>query len=179
MPGFIFLKVSSMLIASENNDFSKKWYDAVAYGIIFSGITYVILLIPKNYILNYFIFVLGTIIFPIIMPFAIKWLRNKPFLKNRILRPEVTSWDYIFSSRKPFWIILHLKNGNNIGGVYAYNSFTSSYPYKQDIYIEELWQLDENSHFDKKIEKSAGIWIATDEISSIEFFEYEEDESNE
>ena len=77
------------------------------------------------------------------------------------------------------WKILHLKDGRNIGGVYSTKSFTSSFPYKQDIYLEEIWGLDENEKFTDKIERSAGLWIVAEEISSIEFFVYEEAGSDE
>ena len=96
-----------------------------------------------------------------------------------MLKPEVSAWDYIFSSPQSYWVILHLRDGRNIGGVYSTKSFTSSFPYKQDIYLEEIWRLDENNKFADKIERSAGLWIVAEEISSIEFFVYEEEHSNE
>lgn len=68
-----------------------------------------------------------------------------------------------------------MKNGSNIAGVYSVKSFTSAFPHKQDIYLEELWQLDNNQKFLTKIPRSAGLWISADEISSIEFFDYEEE----
>ena len=178
LPGFIFIRSSTLLVASNDSDFSKKWYDAVAYGIIFSGLTYIAYLLLNSYIHVYIFPVVGMVIAPFISPFILQYLRTKPFFHERILRPEVSAWDYIFSSKKSYWIIIHLKDGRNIGGVYSSNSFTSAFPYKQDIYLEELWKLDENKKFVEKIERSAGIWIVSDEISSIEFFVYEEERSD-
>ena len=179
LPGFIFIKSSSLLVASNDSDFSKKWYDAVAYGIIFSGLTYIAYLLLNSYICVYVFPVFGMVILPFISPFLLQYLRSKPFFYKRILRPEVSAWDYIFSSRKSYWLIIHLKDGRNIGGVYSSNSFTSAFPYKQDIYLEEVWKLNKKKKFVSKVERSAGIWIVSDEISSIEFFVYEEEHSDE
>lgn len=179
MPGFIFMKINNLLIASTDNDFSKKWYDAIAYGVIFSGVTYTAYLMLSDYLPVYIFPIIGMIIAPSIIPFILKEIRSKPFFHKYILRPEVSAWDYIFSSRKSYWIILHLKNGNNIAGIYSVKSFTSAFPHKQDIYLEELWQLDDNQKFLAKIHRSSGLWISADEISSIEFFDYEEENNHE
>lgn len=175
MPGFLFMKINNLLIASNDNDFSKKWYDAIAYGVIFSGVTYTIYLMLGAYLPVYIFPITGMIIAPLVLPFILKKIRSMPFFHKYILRPEVSAWDYIFSSRQSYWIILHLKNGNNVAGVYSAKSFTSAFPHKQDIYLEELWQLDNNQKFLTKIPRSAGLWISVDEISSIEFFDYEEE----
>ena len=175
MPGFLFIKINNLLIASNDNDFSKKWYDAIAYGVIFSGVTYTAYLMLGAYLPAYIFPIIGMVIAPSIMPFIFKKIRSKHFFHKYILRPEVSAWDYIFSSRRSYWIILHLKNGSNIAGVYSVKSFTSAFPHKQDIYLEELWQLDDNQKFLTKIPRSAGLWISADEISSIEFFDYEEE----
>ena len=179
MPGFIFIKSSTLVIASEVHDFSKKWYDAIAYGVIFSGLTYIAYLILNPYVHVYIFLILGMIIFPFLSPFLIRQLRNMSFFRRYMLKPEVSAWDYVFSLPQSYWVILHLKDGRNIGGVYSTKSFTSSFPYKQDIYLEEIWGLDENEKFTDKIERSAGLWIVAEEISSIEFFVYEEAGSDE
>lgn len=175
LPGFIFIKTYSFVIVNKNFDFSKAWYDAVAYGCIFFGAAYLIhLILPFDWI-----FIAGISFVPFLTPFVIKHLIKRKFISNRIISPIPTSWDYVFSGRKPYWVILHLKDGRNIGGVYGANSFTSSFPNPQDIYIEEVWRLDENNSFMEKVAKSNGILIKIDEIASVEFFEYEFEDGKE
>lgn len=175
LPGFIFIKTYSQVVANKNHDFSKEWYEAVAWGCIFFGITYM-----THWLLPFdFIWILGIVVLPALMPFAIMKLLSYPYIASRIISPVPTSWDYVFSGRKPYWVILHLKDGRSIGGAYGENSFTSSFPNPQDIYIEEVWKLDENNTFVKQIEKSNGLLIKIDEIASIEFFEYSQEDSNE
>ena len=174
LPGFIFIKTYSLVVVSRNSDFSKEWYEAVAWGCIFFGTTYLIhLIFPLD-----LIWVIGIIIIPALIPFIIRKLINCSFVSSRIISPVPTSWDYIFGTRKPYWIILHLKDGRNIGGMYGVNSFTSSFPNPQDIYMEEVWRLDENNLFIEQVERTNGILIKMEEIASIELFEYREENPN-
>jgi hypothetical protein len=81
------------------------------------------------------------------------------------------SWDYVFGKRNPFWIIVHLKNGQKIGGFFGDESFASSNPADEQIYLEEVWVLDDDGRFLSPAEGSRGIIIMNDEIRAVEFFE--------
>ena len=59
----------------------------------------------------------------------------------------------------------------NNWGRFDTNSFASSYPAKEQIYLEEVWELGEKGNFVKRIDRSKGIVILGDEIVAIEFFE--------
>jgi hypothetical protein len=92
-------------------------------------------------------------------------------LSNRIIHPIPLPWDYIFGNKNKYWVIVHLKNGKHIGGKYFENSFTSTYPDKEQIYLEEVYRLDDNQVFSKEPnDRSAGMLILGEEISMIEFF---------
>ncbi len=65
---------------------------------------------------------------------------------------------------------MHLKDGRRIGGRFDNNSFASSFPNKEQIYIEEVWELDEAGHFQKPVERSGGIIVAEENILALEFF---------
>ncbi|MFW6275604.1 MAG: DUF6338 family protein [bacterium] len=95
--------------------------------------------------------------------------------KSKILRPYILNpiknpWDYFFEQNKSSWVIINLKNGEKIGGVYSDKSFTSAYPHKEQIYLEELWVLNEKGGFEKKKNRTSGVIILGDEIKSIEFY---------
>ena len=57
-----------------------------------------------------------------------------------------------------------------IGGVYDENSFASSFPVDEQIYLEEVWKLSEDGIFLEQIKRSSGIIIMRDEILSVELF---------
>lgn len=107
---------------------------------------------------------------PILWPLFFYKLLTWKKLQKYILHPFSRAWDYVFNKREAMWVIVHLKDGNMVGGRYDTNSFASSYPSKEQIYLEEVWELDENGGFKQSINNSKGVLII-DEILAIEFFE--------
>ena len=78
--------------------------------------------------------------------------------------------NFIFGKKEVFWVIIHLEDGRKIGGKFDKDSFASSYPEEEQIYLEEVWKLDEEGKFIEPIERSKGIIILTNKVLFIEFF---------
>jgi hypothetical protein len=91
-------------------------------------------------------------------------------LKYFKTRLTPTAWDHYFSREEVCFALLHLKNGEMTGGLYCSNSFASSYPEKEDLYLEELWKVDEKGVFTEKVENTNGLSVNFEEIHYIEFF---------
>ena len=53
--------------------------------------------------------------------------------------------------------------------MYGPNSFASSAPSEEQIYLEEEWILNKDGGFDRKAEQTSGIIILPSEIRSVEF----------
>ena len=72
-------------------------------------------------------------------------------------------------------------NGRIIGGLYGPDSFTSSYPEKEDVYLQEIWKIDEAGRFMERIPGSKGVLVNYDVVEYIEFFNINRDggENNE
>ncbi len=165
---------------TERSDFSKSWQEVVAYSVIFSGLTYLLFIIPKLECIawvNYLIPILGLFIIPLIASYLIIKLQQTKWIHDNMLLPQPTAWDYIFGKRGIYRVIVHLKDGRKIGGNYSYESYTSSYPDERDIYIEQLWEVDDNGSFIQPIERSEGMWITGEEILGIEFISTATDEN--
>ena len=79
-----------------------------------------------------------------------------------------TAWDWKFGNIKRQWVILTLKNDIKFAGYCGRKSFMSSEPSERDIYIEKIYDLDEDNCWIDGGEKS--LWIAYGEIRSIEVF---------
>ena len=95
-----------------------------------------------------------------------QWLRR---LTRSTTHPIPLSWDYIFSRGESLWMIFHLKNGKMVGGYFSSGSFASGYPDTQEIYVQEMWSLDEFGKFKKKIDRTAGGYIKAEDCDFIEF----------
>jgi len=178
LPGFISTKVYDLLISTDRRDFSKSLFEVIGFSTInFALLSWLIYLnIVNTFWTTYpILFILSVIIiffiFPSILPIIyLKIIQTKYFSKF-IISSLHKPWDFIFSKRQAFWVIINLKNGIKIGGKYDENSFSSSYPSKEQIYLEEVWKLDSEGVFLGPIERSKGIIILGDDISSIEFFQ--------
>jgi len=181
IPGFISLKTYDLLVPNSNEDSSKRLIDAISY----SCINYAILFVPiifiekkplfdSDPILYALFYIFVVFVSPIIIACIWKKLRSSKKFQDVMPHPTKKPWDYVFSNRKCFWVIVELKDGRKIAGKYADKSFSSSYPENDQLYLEETWKLNKDGGFKRKRERSAGIIIVSDEISTIELFNMEE-----
>ena len=178
VPGFIYLKAYRLFIADIKTDFSKDLYEAMGFsfinGIVFSYPLYLINstdFISKYTFLYFFILFCIVILAPIFWALLFHCISKKSWFNKYMINPTKSTWDLFFSKRESYFIIVTLKNGSKIGGKYGLNSISSTYPCPKEIYIEEVWKLnDKNNGLDKIIEQTEGILITENEISTIEFF---------
>lgn len=99
-----------------------------------------------------------------------RWFRH--YLKA--VHPTPKAWDHVFGLGVPFWAVLTLKSGRRLGGYYGPNSFASSFPNPEQIYLEQVWKVDDSGEFIEQIEKSAGAIIPFADCEFIEFFHTED-----
>jgi hypothetical protein len=179
IPGFISIKVYDLfIIPGEKRDFSKSFIDAFVYSsinfLLSSWLIYLNIIYEwyKNcFILFAISFIVTIFILPALLPVAFHKLTLSTLLvKYRKIHPVPVAWDFVFGKRERFWVIVHLKNGRLIGGFYGAQSFASSFPNPEQIFLEELWELDKKDRFKKALYQSAGAWIPREEISTLEFF---------
>jgi hypothetical protein len=179
IPGFISIKAYEILIPAEAKDSSKQIIDALTYSCInYALMSWFILEVeasaistvhPSLYKLFYF-FVL--FISPIIWVLIWKRIRCFSFFQENAPHPIQKPWDYVFSQRQWFWVIVTLKNGEKIAGKYASRSFASSNPAPEQIYLEEKWILNADDSFERERSGTAGIIILSAEILTIELIKY-------
>ena len=176
VPGFIAIKVYELLSPSAQVDTSKQVIDAVSY----SCLNYGFLLWPIYFVESsnlrtnnpqvYALFYMGVLFFaPVLLVLFWKYLRGLDWIQKFVPHPTQKPWDFVFSQRRTCWVIVTLKNGEKIGGMYGPNSFASSAPAEEQIYLEETWLLNEDGGFDCKAEQTSGIIILSSEILSVEF----------
>jgi hypothetical protein len=98
------------------------------------------------------------------------------FLRCRVLpwlfhmdHPTRTAWDYAFSRNRCVFVVCTLKSGEQIGGLYGGRSYATSYPVEQELYIEQVWVI-ENSLLVRPIEDTKGAIIKVSECKTVEFF---------
>lgn len=177
LPGFISIKVYDLIISTERRDFSKSLFEVIGYSVVnFALLSWLIYLnvVNTSWLYSPFWFIVSIIVvffgFPAVLPFFFLIIIKSKYFSKYIVHPVLKPWDYVFSKREQLWVIVNLKDGTKIGGIYSEKSFTSSYPSNEQIYLEQVWKLDDKGAFDKPIERSNGIIILGSDISSIELF---------
>lgn len=178
VPGFVSLKVWDLLVPSERRDFSKSLVDAVAYSAInFALLFWLVAYVSRpdlfkeslfGYLTGHFLLLFA---FPVFWPVALLWLMRTKFVSRFVVDPIQKPWDFVFAKREPAWVIIHLRNGGVIGGRYGARSFASSFPAPEQIYLEEIWALDERRNFVHRIERTKGVIVLGEDILAVEFFE--------
>lgn len=82
-----------------------------------------------------------------------------------------TAWDWKFGNMKEKLVIVTLKDETKFAGYCGRGSFMSSDPSERDLFIEKIYGWgDENQWINNG---DHGLWIAADEIRTIEFFPVE------
>ena len=74
--------------------------------------------------------------------------------------------------------MFHLKNGRMVGGYYGAKSYATAYPQAQEVYVEEVYRVDENGKFVEAVSGTMGMVIRQSECERLEFLVVEEEASN-
>ncbi len=179
IPGFISLKTYELLVPGQAKDSSTQLIDAVAYSCLNYAVLLPIILKIKqsqfsvNYPIWHVIFQISVLfVFPVIWVLIWKHLREKNFLQKNAPHPIRKPWDYIFSKRERYWVIVTLNDKTQIAGKYSNESFSSSAPADDQIYLEEAWVLNDRGGFDRARKKTKGILITSKEIATVELFQH-------
>jgi hypothetical protein len=179
IPGFISIKFYELFSPGEAKDSSKMVVDALAYSCInYALFSWAIYLVESNNLrfthqVLYLCFYTGILFLsPVLLAYGWKRLRSTQLFQKTAPHPIGKPWDYVFGQRKWYWIVVTLKSGVKIAGKYGGASFASSTPNKEQIYLEETWMLNDDGGFERPREQTAGVIITSDEIASVELFNY-------
>lgn len=175
VPGFLALKTYELCLPNVQRDSSKQLIDAVTYSCInyacmFFFIRWIELIqlkdtSPNLYLLFYFFVIFLS---PVFLVLLWRKVRSSSLVQSKAPHPTGKPWDYVFSQRKPYWVKVTLKDGSVLGGLYSSNSFASSNPELEQLYLEQTWIIDENGAFERAKHDTAGILILSNEISHVE-----------
>ena len=185
VPGFVSLKVYQVLEPTSQKDAKEQLIDAVAY----SSINYALLLWPiwyaewstlksshpKLYV-AFYVFV--VLVAPIVWALIWRTVRTTRALQKVLPHPTERPWDYVFRQRKPYWIVVTFKDGKRVGGRYDTNSFASSSPSTEQLYLQEAWEINSDGGLERPHNATAGLMILGAEIATVEFFRMEQDDGD-
>ncbi|WP_312560648.1 DUF6338 family protein [Anaerospora sp.] len=172
IPGFLIIKVYDILFPNCSRDFSKAWFDAVAFSSLHYGIAYmfVVMMGYSQVVPTASMVFIWIVLLPVVYPVLFLGLVKSGLFHRFFIHPIQRPWDYFFSKGEVYWLLVHLKNGTKIAGKYDRNSFVSSYPELPEILIEEIWVINDKDELVEPIQPKRGAIILNSDISRVEFY---------
>jgi Family of unknown function (DUF6338) len=177
VPGFIAIKIYELLVPTRPRDYANQILEIITYSMVNLGVmSWAILLLhskhfAENHPIWYLIGLFGVVVLSSAMlAIAVFKIRVSRFANRWMQHPIPRSWDYFFMQKRRCWVLFHLRNGTKIGGFYGENSYASSYPDEQDVYVEEVWRVDNTGRFIERVDRSTGMVIQYKDCELMEFF---------
>jgi hypothetical protein len=183
VPGFVFIRVVDNLLPGVRRSFAQQVIDIVCWSFTILALWLLPALIVFGlsqrvsgwlfYLLLGALILLGVFGTPILLAYIFYKLYVRGTLKNWGNKPSPTSWDWFFSNRKGnhYYVRFHLKEGKELGGYFGDRSFAASSANGQEIYVEEVWRLDEDGRFIAPEEGTPGAMVNREDCTHIEFIE--------
>lgn len=123
-----------------------------------------------------------VVIVPILVGLISGWVATKGYVyrilslfKLNPIQPTPTAWEWCFSETVEQFVLITLKNGVQFGGMLDSDCFASSDIENQDIYISEVYEIDNQNNW---IPQGRGVFLSSGEVSSVEFIPIEEEEES-
>ena len=191
VPGYVIREiVGKFLPDREHNDFEKVVM-YLEYSILEIALWYWLFeeIYCKfgNHMSKYW----GILIFAVLITSLITGIAIGLIKKHQVFRRALafgginvqhsvpTAWDYKFSTTDtPKWMCICLDDNTILRGRYGMKSLASSDRNNQDIYLEEVFMIDETDAWVRE-DRTDGIWISSKSIKWINFYKDEEEQENE
>lgn len=163
VPGFVSLRVWTLINPTARLTLSHYVLDVVVYSVLnFAALSWLIVIVEASALLIRVVtWVVVLVIAPAAWPLLLRALLQRKFLRRRIVHPIPLAWDHFFGKGRHCFVLVHLKNGNLIGGLYSQDSFASSYPERQEVYLSEVWRVDGRGRFQSRVEATRGCLSVT------------------
>lgn len=176
-PGLISTTIYRLIMPAR----ALEWGNAVVQGLFYTGVNFVLslpilywLVFARDPIQEAGRYILAAIlvllVMPVVWPIALVGIFKSKGVANRIQIPYPTAWDAFFDQRKPAFLLIHLTNGNLLGGYWGGNSYAGSYPNDGDIYLEAVYKVDAAGQFGDPIPNTRGVLLRKDQYTYIELF---------
>ena len=181
VPGFVASAVYDLLVPSARRETGRSMLEVISYSMV--NLAFASWLIPwllrKDLVAaRPGLFALGAFfvlaVSPALLAIGLYRLRTSRLATRWVHHPMPSGWDFFFARRRPCWILFHLKNGKRVGGYFGPDSCASSFPVEPDVYVQDVWRVDERGRFVENVEGNAGMVVRYADCSLMEFYRAEE-----
>jgi len=173
VPGFVY-QVSRQAVAGpdpEQQEFATRVLRAIVstaafagvYALLFGGRVVEYIRTPDRALDDVQIVGVAFVVFALLTPWLVAqgWYllvtseRYQTTLsriqtKLRLRRPydpTPSAWDFAFGKGRASWVRVRLQDGTWLGGYFGAESYASSFPNPQEIFVEEGWVINDDGTF--------------------------------
>jgi hypothetical protein len=182
MPGFVSTRVFDAVVPGQARDYGKTIYETIGYSFLTYALWSPVLIpvyassTPPNWVTGV-LALLVLFITPTALPLIYLWVLRKK-LASTLIDPCPSSWDWAFQQNPTAMILVHFRDGRKIGGTWSNTAFSSSYPVPRDVFLSEVWNVDQKTgRFLTRAQDSKGLIIWGSDIEMVEFFDLDETRS--
>jgi len=170
LPGFISLRVWSLIFPTSELPLKDQLGEALSFGVLNAMICAPLFFViePKTPLSLYGLAILTLVVLPGLWPFPTLWLMRMLQRLDVILITSRSAWDDVFLRDEPYFVIVHLKDGSRVGGYYGPKSFAGLHPISGHLYLEQLWYMDDNGRFDSAVPDSRGLILRPNDYKYVE-----------
>jgi len=178
IPGFLAERTFSSFVQRPQRESTIVLLESLAFSCLIYSFVFPITYPYSDFIARHLIFF--GILFLLILPVGLGigggfFFRSDLYKKLSrglgIISPIPKAWDYFFGKREPCLVLVTLQDDTKIGGLWHDNSFASSFPAEEDIYLEAQYKINDDGKFLDEIPDTKGCLVRAGTIKFIEFFE--------
>jgi hypothetical protein len=175
VPGSISMLVYRLIVSCPESKLQENIIEAIVFSIANFALSYWIILYALSDqifidqpFLSYALLFICLFMLPMFWPFALSVILDL-MAKFRWIQPRAkTAWDHYFKNLKQgSYVIVHMNDGSFKGGVFGINSYASGYPNSGELFLEELWEVDETGAFTGEVFEGQGIVLRASEYKFI------------
>ncbi len=186
VPGFVANRVFALWCPTQKQDWEKALLEPITWSAInllfWWWLVLPILQTPFEQLSGWHLLWVNAIVCavsPTILASVWYWFRTREWTHQKLGldHPTPRGWEFFLRKTPHFFVLFHLKNGKMVGGYFGPKSYASTYPQEPEIYVQEIWRVDDDGRFLEKVKGSFGSVIRQSEWERIEFFNPHDEEA--
>jgi hypothetical protein len=180
-PGFIAIQVYGLMCPGPKKDWGNSLVEVITYSLVNLSvwIWWVQSLVRQPFEQIHKVeltaaFVVVCVLSPVGLSLGWFYLRTR-VLHHRlgVDHPTPRGWEHFVRTNHEYWVIFHLKTGKLLGGYFGPQSFAATFPQEPEMYVEEIWRVDDRGEFVEKVPGTLGGVIRVAECERVEFLSVE------
>jgi hypothetical protein len=174
------MQVYRLLMPAKGIEWATAILEALFYSFVNFALCFPVLLglssnnfsfLHTHLFLFWFGVLIVLLVCPLLWPFLFVAAIRSKWLMKRLQLPYPTAWDAFFDCRRPCFLLVHLNDGSMVGGYFGDGSYAGAFPNDGDLYINAVYELDEDGHFGKPVPDTRGVLLRKEDYAYIEVFD--------